>query len=385
MILARYFMRKFLIALGASAGFLLLFSFLLQLERYLVRLTELGVSPATAVQLVALSTPNQIYDMIPAIVGVSALWFSYRTSAVHEMTAVRAAGTSGIAVLVVPALTSFVIGLIVMTVFGPISAGLSKSFEQRFSQLRGEQNQVFLESGGFLWFRQILDGRQTILRAAQTNRGVSFSDLHVTIFDPDGNPSQRIIAERAELVENIAKLTSSNLFDFTAPADQVPGMCLYDFKSYNLSRNPQSAPYQAQIWPIGCFETGLTASQVNDSFDLPELVTFWQLPEHIRLLEKSGFSAVKHRLHFHLELAQPLLLAAMALVGGAFTFRQQYGINAVLAALAATLCILAVIFIQEFARILGEVETIHYLIVAWAPPLAALLTAVGLISFREGK
>ncbi|MCY4327711.1 MAG: LptF/LptG family permease, partial [Rhodobacteraceae bacterium] len=107
MILARYFMRKFLIALGTSAGFLLLFSFLLQLERYLVRLTELGVSPAAAVQLVALSTPNQIYDMIPAIVGVSALWFSYRTSAVHEMTAVRAAGTSGIAVLVIPALTSF--------------------------------------------------------------------------------------------------------------------------------------------------------------------------------------------------------------------------------------------------------------------------------------
>ena len=52
-------------------------------------------------------------------------------------------------------------------------------------------------------------------------------------------------------------------------------------------------------------------------------MSFWALPGFITLLEQSGFSAQRHRLHFNILLAQPFLFCAMVLVAATFSLRMQ--------------------------------------------------------------
>ena len=52
-------------------------------------------------------------------------------------------------------------------------------------------------------------------------------------------------------------------------------------------------------------------------------MSFWELPGFIRLLEESGFSTQRHRLHFNVLLARPFLFCAMVLVGATFSLRMQ--------------------------------------------------------------
>ena len=61
--------------------------------------------------------------------------------------------------------------------------------------------------------------------------------------------------------------------------------------------------------------------RVQESFASPDTLSVWALPGFIALLERSGFSAIRHRLHFQSLLALPLLCATMALVGAGFSMR----------------------------------------------------------------
>ena len=60
--------------------------------------------------------------------------------------------------------------------------------------------------------------------------------------------------------------------------------------------------------------TDLTVGRVQESFASPDTLSFWALPGFIALLDRSGFSSIRHRLHFQALLALPLLAATMALV-----------------------------------------------------------------------
>ena len=385
MILSLYLIRRFFFALFVVAASVLLLAYFIELEAQLGSLTGHGASNGEAARLVAMITPVRVHKLIPAVFGLAALWMSVRTGATNEITVIRAAGVSGAAALAFPAMAAFCAGLVLMAVIGPVSASLANTFEKRVKTLQGKHSEVFLESGGYIWFRQVLDGRQTILRAARTDRGMSFEDLHVFVFDDNGEPSNHIFAESAELVDNMNTITLENLLGGGGEIGAVPGMCVYNLKVWDLKVTDQDPEALAKTSPAGCFETKLTAEQISESFDPPMLVPLWRLPSQIEQLEFSGFSTVGHRMHFHMELAKPLLLAAMVLIGGGFTLRHSRIVNTAAAMLVAVLCILAVIFVQDFARIMGEVETIHHIVAAWAPPATAMLLAVGLVSFLEGR
>ena len=61
--------------------------------------------------------------------------------------------------------------------------------------------------------------------------------------------------------------------------------------------------------------------RVQESFASPDTFSVWALPSFIALLDRSGFSSIRHRLHFQALLALPLLAATMALVAAGFSMR----------------------------------------------------------------
>lgn len=387
MILYLYMVRRFLFALFIALASVYLLTFLFEFQQQLARLKGYGATNGEVVWLSLMISPIRMHKMIPIIFGIAALWMSLRTLLAHEYTVIRAAGMLGPMALLFPALAAFVVGLVIMTLIGPLNAQFAKIYTQQVNLLQGKQNEVFLESGGNIWFRQVLDGQQTILNAARTDQGKRFEDLHIYIFGHDGQPVRYILAESAELVDNINSVVADNALYPEMEISAAPGMCVKNYQVWNLSSvafeiNPEAS---SNRFAIGCFTTNLTAEQIGESFDPPLLVPFWRLPAQINQLEFSGFSATRHKVHLHMELAKPLLLAAMVLIGAGFTLRHRRGIKIVVAVTLAVLCSLAIIFVYEFARIMGEVESVHYVIAAWAPPIATMLMAIGLLSYQESR
>lgn len=84
-----------------------------------------------------------------------------------------------------------------------------------------------------------------------------------------------------------------------------------------------------------------------------------------------------------MELAQPIFLVAMVLVSAAFTMRHTRFGRTGAASLAATMIGFGLYYVRNFAQILGENGQIPIELAAWAPPVASVLFALGLILNTE--
>ncbi len=84
-----------------------------------------------------------------------------------------------------------------------------------------------------------------------------------------------------------------------------------------------------------------------------------------------------------MELATPLFLVGMVMIGAGFTMRHaRFGRTGVMV-LLALLMGFGGYFVRNLAQIFGEDGQIPVMLAAWAPPLAVVLMSLGLLLHLE--
>jgi lipopolysaccharide export system permease protein len=129
--------------------------------------------------------------------------------------------------------------------------------------------------------------------------------------------------------------------------------------------------------------TDLTVTRVQDSFASPDTLSVWVLPDFISLLDRSGFSSVRHRLHFQSLLALPLLCATMALVAAGFSMRptRRGGVAKMIG--GGVSVGFALFVISKVAEEFGQSGALPVGLAAWAPAASGLMLAVALLLHTE--
>lgn len=360
MILHLYFARRFAAHfLAVLAVFFLIMLFLdlvEQLRRYAdARLPEL-------VTLSLLNIPRAIYEILPLIMILAAIALFIGLARSSELVVTRAAGRSALRALIAPVAVALLIGLAAVMVLNPIVAATSKAYENRGGALRGNLSILSVGATG-LWLRQGTDEGQSVIRAASTNLdGTMLRDVTVLTFAPQGGPLRRVDAASAQLTPGAWELTDAKVWHFDTPAA------------------PEAA---ATRHPSYAIASTLTPDEIRDSFGAPSSIPIWELPAFINRLQAAGFSAQRHQVWLQSEIAQPVFLMAMVMIGASFTIRHQRGRRTGLAVLAAILLAFLIYFIRNFAQVLGENGQLPAALAAWAPPLAAIGISLGLLLHNE--
>ena len=362
MILHRYFAQRFIFGLGGVIGvFGLLMAFVELVER-LRTLRNVDVSFGQVVQLALLNLPDSLYRIIPLLVIIATIWLFLGLARSSELVVTRAAGRSALRALVAPCLVAFTFGLVTIGIFNPIVASTSREFDARLSTLTGEGSSFTVSSDG-LWLRQGSTNGQTVIRADATNLdGTELSGVTFITFTLDGGPVRRIEATSARLIPGQWDITNAKVWPL---AD---------------AENPEAVAEYHETFQI---PSSLTVDQIRDSFGSPTSVPIWELPAFIEKLRTAGFSARRHAVWLQSELAMPLFLVAMVLIGAAFTMRPQRGGKTGQMVLWAILISFGLYFVRNFASILGENGQIPIALAAWAPPFVAVGFAFGLLLHLE--
>ena len=362
MILHRYFARRFLMTfLGVAALFFMMILFI-DLVDQLRRYGSADASFAEILMLSLLNIPQSIYRILPLIMILAAIALFLSLARSSEMVVTRAAGRSALRALMAPLTVAFVIGVLSVAILNPIVAGTSKEYEARGDALRGKESVLAIGSSG-LWLRQGNDQGQTVIRAKSANLdGTRLTDVTFITFDADGGLARRINAASAELVTGAWVLRDAK--SWTLNTDAIP---------------EAEALRQAEL----TIPSSLTPDQIRDSFGTPSSIPIWALPEFIDRLRSAGFSAQRHLVWFHTELAMPVFLVSMVLIGASFTLRHQRGGRTGLMVLLAILLAFMVYFIRNFAQVLGENGQLPALLAAWAPPFAAIGLSLGVLLHNE--
>lgn len=362
MILHRYFaLRFFKTFLGVFAVFFLIMMFLDLVEQ----LRRYASADAAFPQILALSLlniPQAIYTIMPLIMILATIALFLGLARSSEMVVTRAAGRSALRALLAPLAVALMIGLFSVAILNPIVAGTLKEYEARGNALRGDSSVLSIGASG-LWLRQGSAAGQTVIRAQSANLdGTILNGVTFITFGPGGAPAQRVEAETARLVTGAWVLDTA--------------------KSWGLQGDvtPEAGAVQQDSLRI---PSTLTPDQIRDSFGTPSSIPIWELPAFIDRLRTAGFSAQRHLVWFHTELALPVFLVSMVMIGAAFTLRHQRGGRTGMMVLFAILLAFTIYFIRNFALVLGENGQVPAILAAWAPPLAAIGLSLGFLLHNE--
>lgn len=362
MILDRYFARRFAAIFAGILGIFALIVGFVGLVDLLRRFSDVDATFGQIFTLALLNLPQGLYRILPLIMIIATVTLFLGLARSSEMVVTRAAGSSALRALI-PAITvALIIGVLAVAIMNPIVAATSRQFETRSAALTGEASVLTLGETG-LWLRQGNSDRQTVIRAERANlSGTVLTDVTFLTFTPDEGPTTRIAAQSARLVDGAWALTNA--------------------KSWPLTRSgtPEALATTAATLTV---PSTLTPDQIRNSFGTPASIPIWDLPAFISRLQTAGFSAQRHRVWFQIEIAQPVFMVAMVMIGASFTLRHQRGGRTGLMVLLAILLSFAIYFLRNFAQILGENGDLPAILAAWAPPLAAIGIAMGLLLHQE--
>jgi len=150
-----------------------------------------------------------------------------------------------------------------------------------------------------------------------------------------------------------------------------------------VNANPETPPDEKTV-PFMAIPTRLTAREIQNSFTPPDSISFWQLPSVIKGMEAAGFSARRHKAHFHAMLALPVLLGAMTLIAAAFSIRPPRFASYGRIALGCALTGFGFYFMSDVSMALGASGAAPAALGAWGPAFGAGFLGLALsIHFRE--
>ncbi len=358
--ISRVFMMAVLAMLAGLSALVALFDFIELLRR---SSTHPEANFGIVVSIAALRLPWISMQILPFAVlvgGIIAFWRLTRSS---ELIVARAAGVSAWQFLAAPVLCAIALGALATGGVSPLSAVMRARAESLdLTYLRGGGGPLTL-AGGQLWLRQAdrqLDPQGiAILHAERVSvqHGLIEAD-GVSVFRLDGKDH---LLERLETPH--ATLDSA-------------GWLLQQARSVKPAELP-GKPATLRL------PSDLTVQRVQESFAPPDTLSFWALPGFIRLLDRSGFSSIRHRLHFQSLLALPLLAGTMSLLAAGFSMRQtrRGGVAQMIGSGVAAGFLLFVV--SKVAEEFGQSGALPPALAAWAPTVSGLMLSVALLLHLE--
>lgn len=368
--LSLYIGRRFLLTVLATIAVMLVIVGLMELLELVRRAGDAthGISFATLFQMTLLKLPTTAEKIYPFAFMIGSMITLARLTRSSELVVARAAGVSVWQFLLPGVAMALVLGALIVAVMNPVAAYTITRFDRMEGKYITGKASVFSVSPSGLWMRQSgseaihfqqAEAYEYIIHAVRMDQSnYTLESVMILLFDAAHRFVGRIDAPRARLLKGEWRVTEAALSTPQAPPTHVP-----EFR----------------------MPTQLTLSQIQDSFSAPETFSFWQLPAFIAVLEKAGFSALQHRLHFHSLMATPPLLAGMLLLAAVFALRPprrgRTGMMIVIGLASGFM----LYFMTNIIYALGASGDLPIVLAAWAPSLIVLMVAsAALLHLEDG-
>jgi lipopolysaccharide export system permease protein len=357
--LSRYIGRQFLIWFGvffAGLAFIIFVADVLELLRRSA--SKPDVSLGMVLEMAVFKLPHTAEALTAFAILFSGIMAFWRLTRSNELIVARAVGVSVWQFMLPAVIAAVLLGAVKVTIFNPIAAAMLARFEALEAKaLHGQVNQLTIAPSG-LWLRQTApDGGEAIIHAGRAVGSVAeLQNVMVLMYGTNNTFSARLDAASARLEPGYWVLEDT----YAATAGQAPER----IGRYSLP-------------------TQFTVDKIQESFARPETMSFWTLPGFIDLLQRAGFSAIRHRLYLQSLLAGPLLLSAMVLIAATFSLRpaRRGGVGTMIGLGVGAGFLLY--FVSDLVFALGLSARIPVVLAAWAPALISSLLGLAMLLHLE--
>ena len=239
-----------------------------------------------------LKIPNVLINLFPFIVLFAGIVFYLKIYNHNEVISLRIMGYSNIQIILIPALTSFVIGYVIVFLIVPFSSSMLKYYENLRSEYNETKNLVFVNETG-IWILDKNEKEKNIIRIEKINKDFSVvSQITIYNYDASNNFIRRIDATEGTIKDKNWLLNKVNIISINKKNNKDNYL-----NNYNYTSN-------------------VNISELKNVYKNTETTSLLDINKEMLILEDKGYSTIDLRIRYQKLISFPIYLLAMSILSG---------------------------------------------------------------------
>jgi lipopolysaccharide export system permease protein len=239
-----------------------------------------------------LKIPNVLINLFPFIVLFAGIVFYLKIYNHNEVISLRVMGYSNIQIILIPALTSFVIGYIIVFLIVPFSSSMLRYYEDLRSEYNETKNLVFVNETG-IWILDKNEKEKNIIRIEKINKDFSVvSQITIYNYDASNNFIRRIDATEGTIKDKNWLLNKVNIISINKKNNKDNYL-----NNYNYTSN-------------------VNISELKNVYKNTETTSLLDINKEMLILEDKGYSTIDLRIRYQKLISFPIYLLAMSILSG---------------------------------------------------------------------
>ena len=358
-IILNYLLKKFLKTIFIFVFVFYCFGIILNLFEEVEFFKNLNVSITLPLILTSIYIPSMIIKFFPFIIFLSSMWFMLTIRNNRDLLTLKVFGYSNIKIFFILAITSFILGWLILFLLNPITSTMSKYYEKTKSNYSRDVEHLISFNKNGVWIKENFNSKQRIISASKAE-GYNLIDVQIFHLDEKSNLIEKIVAEKANIKDNDWILNKGIIFK---PLDGI--LTSENFENYQISS-------------IYNFD------KINSLFKNFDTLSFIDLIVNYTNLLNNGYSENFLNQSIHSMLSLPFflfLMTALAAVLTLNTLKRSDNIKFIILGLMITVLIF---YFKDLSLALGQTDRIPLTLAVWAPVIAlSLFTFIGVLQINE--
>jgi lipopolysaccharide export system permease protein len=239
-----------------------------------------------------LKIPNVLINLFPFIVLFGGIVFYLKIYNHNEVISLRVMGYSNIQIILIPALTSFVIGYIIVFLIVPFSSSMLRYYEDLRSEYNETKNLVFVNETG-IWILDKNEKEKNIIRIEKISKDFSIvSQITIYNYDSSNNFIKRIDATEGFIKDKNWQLNKVHIISSNKKNNKENYL-----NNYNYISN-------------------VNISELKNVYKNTDTTSLLDINKEMSLLEDKGYSTIDLRIRYQKLISFPIYLLAMSILSG---------------------------------------------------------------------
>lgn len=324
-----------------------------------------GVPLSVSFFLAILKLPNFIREMFIFFIMISVMATFYSLSLSNEITVMRSSGLSLFKIITPIAISIFIIGIFLITIFNEIVIISDKKYNNIETALQKDKKDNFIYSPkGGIWFKQNnfenIEGKIILRASSANNHDIIFYDTKIWFFNSDNKFYQKIDAKELKLEGNFLVAENVIIND-----DKLINKIVQDFR------------VRTDLTP------DFIRQKISNNFSDVKSFSIFELENLIDDMRNSGYSTRKFQVYHHFLLSKPFILVAISIIALYFTVVNARNKNNIINFVMGTICSFLIYILMSMCYAFGSSGFMPFFVSSWLFTIIILAISVLLLIIKD--
>ncbi len=329
--------------------------FVLNLLNELDFFKDINVHFIFPIYLSLLNSPTLIFEMFPFIFLISTQLFFITLFNNNEITIFKYSGLKNSKILLIASTVSFILGIIIVTLFYNLSSNLKNFYLDLKSNYTDDGKYLAVITKNGLWIKDIIDDQILIINAVKIEQN-QLVNSYISVFNEDFEIEKNIVGSKIDVTNNEWLIHNAEVFE--------------DNKKQKIEEFILKTNFNYQI--------------IQNLFSNLSSLSFLELLELRKNYKSLNYSLVEIDIQIIKIVTFPIYLVLMTIFSGIIMLNTKQFKSSIFKISVGLFFSVIIYYLFNFFKVLGETERINLISSIVAPlVLLALVNTVMIRRFNE--